>query len=75
MDFPKGLSLFHGFFMTFLLCSNAVHANQNYKDALAKSILYFQGQRSGRLPLSQSQNLRWRSASGLADGSQARVCI
>ncbi|MFS7899120.1 putative cellulase [Helianthus anomalus] len=73
MDSLKGPSLFYSFFLALLLCSNAVQASQNYEDALAKSILFFQGQRSGRLPLSQSQNLRWRSASGLGDGSQARV--
>ncbi|KAL8250736.1 hypothetical protein R6Q59_034429 [Mikania micrantha] len=73
MDFPKGPSFFYGLFLTFLLYSNAIEAGQNYKDALAKSILFFQGQRSGRLPLSQSQNLRWRSISGLADGSLAHV--
>ncbi|KAF5792215.1 putative cellulase [Helianthus annuus] len=73
MDSLKRPSLFYSFFLALLLCSNAVQASQNYEDALAKSILFFQGQRSGRLPLSQSQNLRWRSASGLGDGSQARV--
>ncbi|KAK9066791.1 hypothetical protein SSX86_014114 [Deinandra increscens subsp. villosa] len=74
MDSPKGPS-FHFFilFAFLLYTNNAVQANQNYKDALAKSILFFEGQRSGRLPVSQSQNLRWRSISALADGSQAHV--
>ncbi|KAM7461534.1 hypothetical protein LguiA_029655 [Lonicera macranthoides] len=40
-------------------------------DALSKSILFFQGQRSGKLP--NSQSLSWRSNSGLLDGSQAKV--
>ncbi|XP_071731389.1 endoglucanase 9-like [Rutidosis leptorrhynchoides] len=72
MDFTKGLfSLFHGFFLAFLLFSNAAQASQNYKDALAKSILFFEGQRSGRLP--QSQKITWRSISGLSDGAQAHV--
>ncbi|KAG6737779.1 hypothetical protein POTOM_059309 [Populus tomentosa] len=43
-----------------------VQAKPNYKEALAKSILFFQGQRSGRLP--RSQQLAWRSDSGLSDG-------
>ncbi|KAJ8430426.1 hypothetical protein Cgig2_025853 [Carnegiea gigantea] len=43
----------------------------NYKDALAKSILFFQGQRSGKLP--SDQGIAWRSNSGLRDGSLAGV--
>ncbi|KAM7473057.1 hypothetical protein LguiA_011240 [Lonicera macranthoides] len=40
-------------------------------DALSKSILFFQGQRSGKVP--NAQSLSWRSNSGLLDGSQAEV--
>lgn len=40
-------------------------------DALAKSILFFQGQRSGSLPA--SQQVLWRSDSGLSDGQLAHV--
>ncbi|EEC75164.1 hypothetical protein OsI_11382 [Oryza sativa Indica Group] len=43
----------------------------DYADALAKSILFFQGQRSGRLPPDQA--VKWRSNSGLSDGSAANV--
>ncbi|KAI3758760.1 hypothetical protein L6452_06332 [Arctium lappa] len=72
MDFPKGpTSAFQLFFLALLLWGNAAQASQNYKDALAKSILFFQGQRSGRLPT--SQKLSWRSISGLSDGSLAHV--
>lgn len=72
MDFPKGpTSIFHLIFLALLLLGNAAQASQNYKDALAKSILFFQGQRSGRLPT--SQKLSWRSFSGLSDGSLAHV--
>ncbi|KAK4779827.1 hypothetical protein SAY87_015933 [Trapa incisa] len=46
-------------------------ASHNYRDALTKSILFFEGQRSGRLP--SSQRLRWRRDSGLSDGSAANV--
>lgn len=38
----------------------------NYADALSKSILFFEGQRSGFLP--GDQRLSWRQNSGLADG-------
>ncbi|KAG6581281.1 Endoglucanase 17, partial [Cucurbita argyrosperma subsp. argyrosperma] len=43
----------------------------NYRDALAKSILFFQGQRSGKLP--PSQKMAWRKDSGLFDGSTMNV--
>lgn len=42
-------------------------ANHNYRDALSKSILFFEGQRSGRLPA--NQRMTWRRNSGLSDGS------
>ncbi|KAL4583164.1 hypothetical protein LXL04_007730 [Taraxacum kok-saghyz] len=73
MDFPKGASFFQGLFLAFMLCGNIhiVQANQNYKDALAKSIMFFQGQRSGRFPASKS--IPWRAISGLSDGSLAHV--
>ncbi|KAK1288561.1 Endoglucanase 3 [Acorus calamus] len=61
--------------LSLLLCCIFVGAHveglQNYTDALAKSILYFQGQRSGRLP--PDQRIKWRSHSGLTDGSLAQV--
>lgn len=43
----------------------------DYADALAKSLLFFQGQRSGRLPPDQA--VTWRSNSGMSDGSAANV--
>jgi endoglucanase len=46
----------------------AVH---DYGDALHKSILFFEGQRSGRLP--PDQRLRWRQDSALHDGATAGV--
>lgn len=48
-----------------------VHGHPNYADALRKSILFFEGQRSGRLP--GDQRITWRSNSGLSDGSAANV--
>ncbi|KAF9669311.1 hypothetical protein SADUNF_Sadunf14G0094400 [Salix dunnii] len=72
-------------FATFLVCHGfAVHhnnpfhhrhhprfASHNYRDALTKSILYFEGQRSGKLP--SSQRITWRRDSGLTDGSAMHV--
>ncbi|XAR62835.1 Cellulase [Bertholletia excelsa] len=57
-----------------LSCGNAsVHgqSNPNYKEALAKSILFLQGQRSGKLPA--NQEISWRSTSALSDGQLANV--
>ncbi|GLJ16703.1 hypothetical protein SUGI_0286980 [Cryptomeria japonica] len=46
-------------------------ASRNYKDALTKSILFFEGQRSGKLP--STQRMRWRGDSALADGADQHV--
>lgn len=72
MAFVRGASLwlFCLFFFSFGFL-NDVQGNPNYKEALAKSILFFQGQRSGRLPT--GQQISWRSSSGLSDGSLAHV--
>lgn len=48
-------------------------ASHNYRDALAKSIIYFEGQRSGKLP--SSQRITWRKDSGLSDGKAMGVCF
>lgn len=45
----------------------------NYGDALWKSILFFEGQRSGKLP--PSQRMTWRKDSALRDGFDAHVII
>ncbi|KAH7835002.1 hypothetical protein Vadar_021932 [Vaccinium darrowii] len=65
------LLVFFFFSSTFLFLGTSVEGNPNYKEALAKSILFFQGQRSGRLP--NSQEISWRFHSGLSDGSSANV--
>ena len=44
-----------------------------YASALDKSILFFDLQRSGRLP--SWQRLRWRGDSGLNDGRAQGVCM
>ncbi|CAN6984084.1 unnamed protein product [Brassica rapa subsp. trilocularis] len=51
----------------FFLFGAAMSSNQHdYSDALSKSILFFEGQRSGYLP--NDQRLTWRRNSGLSDG-------
>ncbi|KAA0046657.1 endoglucanase 17-like [Cucumis melo var. makuwa] len=50
---------------------HAHSAHHNYKDALTKSILFFEGQRSGRLP--SNQRMSWRRNSGLSDGAAMKV--
>lgn len=46
-------------------------ASHDYGDALTKSILFFEGQRSGKLP--PTQRMTWRKDSGLQDGFQIGV--
>ncbi|KAK6941025.1 Glycoside hydrolase family 9 [Dillenia turbinata] len=65
-------------FACFLFLCNAQHnhrhpryAHHNYRDALTKSILFYEGQRSGKLPA--NQRLSWRRDSGLSDGSAMNV--
>eukprot|EP01018_Ginkgo_biloba_P039442 Gb_32668 [translate_table: standard] len=43
----------------------------NYADALSKSILFFEAQRSGKLP--PNQRVSWRRDSALSDGSSQHV--
>ena len=47
------------------------NGNFDYQDALSKSILFFEGQRSGILP--PNQRLTWRKDSTLKDGSDQNV--
>ncbi|PIN24149.1 Cellulase [Handroanthus impetiginosus] len=71
-------------FLVFLLFSQNAHCakhnhfhhhprfgSHNYRDALMKSIMFFEGQRSGKLP--PSQRITWRGDSGLSDGSALHV--
>ncbi|OMO98095.1 Glycoside hydrolase, family 9 [Corchorus olitorius] len=46
-------------------------ASQDYGDALSKCILFFEGQRSGKLPSNQRMN--WRKDSALQDGSDVAM--
>lgn len=50
-----------------------VKASQDYGDALTKSILFFEGQRSGKLP--SRQRMTWRTDSALHDGLQIGVSL
>ncbi|XP_078442627.1 endoglucanase 1-like [Wolffia australiana] len=59
------------FFLACLSVTCAVHHGLNYTDALEKSILFFEGQRSGKLP--PNQRLNWRNDSGLSDGAAYHV--
>ncbi|KAI3927062.1 hypothetical protein MKW92_049557 [Papaver armeniacum] len=50
---------------------DSYNIKHNYGDALKKSILFFEGQRSGKLP--SSQRLKWRKDSALHDGDDVGV--
>nr|XP_051212611.1 endoglucanase 11-like [Lolium perenne] len=65
--------VFGVFFLVWLSASHVGLAagHPDYADALAKSLLFFQGQRSGRLPPDQA--VTWRSDSATFDGSAANV--
>ncbi|CAN8312981.1 unnamed protein product [Cochlearia groenlandica] len=63
-------SFFFVFLLSLLLLENT-YASPNYREALSKSLIFFQGQRSGRLP--SDQKILWRFSSGLSDGSSAHV--
>lgn len=53
------------------LISRCRLSSPNYRGALAKAILFFEGQRSGRLPA--NQRVRWRGDSALTDGQPENV--
>lgn len=46
-------------------------SNYDYVDALGKAILFFEGQRSGKLP--NNQRVKWRGDSALSDGKPQNV--
>ncbi|KAK1321674.1 Endoglucanase 5 [Acorus calamus] len=53
-------------FFLFLLSLNLAEAGFDYGEALEKSLLFFEAQRSGKLP--PDQRIEWRGDSGLRDG-------
>ncbi|KAG5030224.1 hypothetical protein GLYMA_05G236400v4 [Glycine max] len=68
---PNALFLFSVLAIPLLLLPCPTAAGHDYRDALRKSILFFEGQRSGKLPA--DQRLRWRHDSALHDGATAGV--
>ncbi|XP_057961322.1 endoglucanase 8 [Malania oleifera] len=66
---PASLRLI--FFLLLFFVSHSYAAGHSYGDALRKSILFFEGQRSGKLP--PDQRLKWRRDSALHDGATAGV--
>lgn len=67
----SGLAPAAAIILALLLLSPEICTGHDYRDALKKSILFFEGQRSGKLP--PDQRLKWRRDSGLRDGSSAGV--
>jgi hypothetical protein len=53
------------------LISTNSSSNYDYADALDKAILFFEGQRSGKLP--KDQRVNWRGDSALSDGKPQNV--
>lgn len=61
-------------YMILLVCMSSTNAiSHDYGDALSKSILFFEGQRSGKLP--STQRLSWRKDSALRDGLDKGVSV
>ncbi|WCJ37506.1 glycosyl hydrolase 9B8 [Euphorbia peplus] len=65
--FARHFCLLFSIFTIFIIPSLAF----DYADALTKSLLYFEAQRSGRLPY--NQRVSWRDNSGLLDGLEQGV--
>lgn len=56
-------------FSFFVQIHNVV--SYDYGTALTKSLLFYEAQRSGKLP--SNQRIKWRGDSGLSDGKDAGV--
>lgn len=61
------LAVFEG-----LLVNHVVYGQFNYQEALTKSLIFLEAQRSGKLP--PNHRPAWRGDSGLQDGQLANVC-
>lgn len=59
--------------MMMMMKSGVESSSHNYGDALSKCILFFEGQRSGKLP--PMQRMRWRNDSALRDGDEIGVYV
>jgi hypothetical protein len=55
----------------FAAVAGGVSGTPDYRDALAKSLVFFEAQRSGKLP--PAHRLPWRGDSGLNDGAPDHV--
>lgn len=83
MDYPKFLAMTAGVMVmaavmvpNWLLCvpvpSEAAEITaSDYHEALGNAIMFFEGQRSGKLP--ENQRVKWRGDSALSDGRLANV--
>ncbi|GKC95669.1 endoglucanase 11-like protein [Tanacetum coccineum] len=73
MKTTLSISLHFCFILSFcsILKSTIATPSHNYSDAITKSLLYFEAQRSGRLPY--NQRVTWRDNSGLTDGLEQGV--
>ncbi|KAM3387201.1 hypothetical protein ACQJBY_010194 [Aegilops geniculata] len=65
------VAVFLAFSLVWLSSHVLAAGHPDYADALAKSLLFFQGQTSGGLPADQA--VKWRSNSAMSDGSAANV--
>ncbi|XP_027359561.1 endoglucanase 13-like [Abrus precatorius] len=67
------MALSRVFIFVVLFCSSQIRnvVSADYQMALKKSLLFFEGQRSGKLP--PNQRVNWRGDSGLTDGHDANI--
>lgn len=61
------LAMFEGLFV------NVANAHLNYNEALTKSLIFLEAQRSGKLP--PNNRVPWRGDSALDDGKEANVSL
>ncbi|KAK9159108.1 hypothetical protein Scep_005682 [Stephania cephalantha] len=71
MAASMSLNIYLAMLFSLLLSVQEITCHADYKAALTKSLLYFEAQRSGKLPL--NQRVHWRGDSGLHDGSDAKI--
>ncbi|CAI9094296.1 OLC1v1030011C1 [Oldenlandia corymbosa var. corymbosa] len=69
--FGKLLTTMATLFLLLGVLPSIAFAGHDYRDALAKSFLFYEAQRSGYLP--RNQRVQWRGNSGLMDGKASGV--
>jgi hypothetical protein len=67
----RGLLVLAGTITMMMAIGSRAAASPDYATALSKCILFFEGQRSGKLP--STQRITWRGDSALSDGSDIGV--